>query len=170
MILCLLGTFWLTIKGGKKSYGLIFGLLALLLMLVTFFAFHYGVAIMYERGLMYMMLTVGIVAGAGLMAVKNIKLPDIFNKWIKTSLVNQYAGVFLCLVLIVITLIVTIPNRLATPYYYIIDQEDYQAFTWIKDNVSEDYNKAILDPWKATAFTAITRKNIHTRTHAYPTA
>jgi hypothetical protein len=51
-----------------------------------------------------------------------------------------------------------------------IDREDYQAFVWIKDNISEDYEKAILDPWKATAFTAITDKNIYTRIHAYPKA
>ncbi|KKK96462.1 hypothetical protein LCGC14_2662550, partial [marine sediment metagenome] len=50
-----------------------------------------------------------------------------------------------------------------------IDREDYQAFVWIKENVNEDYGKAIVDPWKATAFTAITGKNIHTRIHMAPT-
>jgi len=39
---------------------------------------------------------------------------------------------------------------------------------WIRDNVNENYEKAILDPWKATAFTAITQKTIYTRIHEYP--
>ncbi len=61
-----------------------------------------------------------------------------------------------------------IPAHIDTPYYHMIDEEDYQAFVWIKDNINEDYNKAILDPWKATAFTAITGKNVYTRIHTAP--
>jgi len=85
-------------------------------------------------------------------------------------IITQNVGRFLCLVLIGITLAITIPDRLDTPYYHMIDEEDYQAFVWIRDNINGDYEKAILDPWKATAFTAITGKNIYTRIHAYPMA
>ena len=62
--LCLLGTFVLAMKGDKKSYGLVLGLLAVLLMLVIKYTFNYGVHIMYYRGLMYLMLMMSIVAGA----------------------------------------------------------------------------------------------------------
>jgi len=166
---CLLGAFLLAIRGGKKNYGLVLGLLTLLLMLVTFFTFHYGVSIMYERGLTYMMLMISIIAGAGLMGVKNLKLPARLSTYLKVPpIIEQNVGRFLCLVLIGITLAITIPDRLDIPYYHMIDEEDYQAFVWIKDNINEDYEKAILDPWKATAFIAITDKNIYTRIHAYP--
>ena len=168
--LCLLGTFLLAIRGGKKNYGLILGLLALLLMLVSFYTFHYGVWIMYERGLTFMMLMISIVAGAGLMAVKNLRLPARFSSWLKVPLITQNVGKFLCLALIGVILAISIPDRLDTPYYHMIDEEDYQAFVWIQNNISEDYDKAILDPWKATAFTAITGKSAYTRIHAYPTA
>ena len=170
ILLCLLGTLLLAIRGGKKSYGLILGLLVLLLMLVTFFTFHYGVPIMYERGLMYMMLMVSIVAGAGLAGVKNLRLPARLSAWLRASFITQNVGRFLCLALVGVTLAISIPERQDTPFYHIIDGEDYQAFVWIKDNINEDYGKAILDPWKATAFTAITGKNIYTRIHAYPKA
>lgn len=124
---------------------------------------------MYERGLMYMMLMVSIVAGAGLMGVKNLRLPARLSTHLKVPpIIEQNVGRFLCLVLIGITLAITIPDRLDTPYYQMIDEEDYQAFVWIRDNINEDYDKAILDPWKATAFAAITGKNIYTRIHAYP--
>ena len=63
-----------------------------------------------------------------------------------------------------------IPDRQDTSYYHMIDGQDYEAFAWIRDNVNENYAKAILDPWKATAFTAITQKNIYTRIHSYPQA
>ena len=169
ILFCLLGTFLLVVRGGKKNYGLVLGLLALLLMLVTFFTFHYGVPIVYERGLMYMMLMAGIVAGAGLAGVKNLRLPARLSTWLKVPLITQNVGRFLCLVLIGTTLAISIPEHLDTPYYYMIDMEDYQAFAWIKDNINEDYQKAILDPWKATAFTAITGKHIYTRIHVSAT-
>ncbi len=169
--LCLLGTFVLAIRGGKKNYGLVLGLLALLVMLVVFFTLHYGVSIMYERGLTYMVLMLGIVAGAGLMGVRTIRLPAKLSKLIggPESFLVKNVGNILCLVLIGVILAMYIPNRQDTPYYHMIDSQDYQTFVWIKDNVDESYEKAILDPWKATAFVAIAEKSIYTRIHAYPT-
>jgi len=165
--LCLLGTFLLAIRGGKKNYGLISGLLALLAMLVTAFTFHYGYHIMYTRGLMYMMLMLGIIAGAGLMGVRTISLPSKLTVWLRPFL-SKNMGNILCLALIGVTLAMYIPDRQQTSYYHMIDEEDYQAFVWVRDNVNENYDKAILNPWKATAFTAITQKSIYTRIHAYP--
>ncbi len=168
ILLCLLGTFLLAIKRGKKNYGLILGLLALLVMLVTFFTFHYGIQNVYTRGLMYMMLMLSIMAGAGLMGVKNLRLPEKIGVRLRAPLITQNVGYLLCLALIGLTLAMCIPDRQATPYYHMIDSEDYQAFVWIKENMGGEYEKAILDPWKATAFTAITEKNIYTRIHEYP--
>ena len=168
ILCCLLGTFLLAIRGGKKNYGLILGFLALLLMLVTFFTFHYGVSIMYERGLMYMMLMIGIVAGAGLMGVKNLRLPARLSTRLRAPQITQNVGYVLCLALIGLTLVIAIPDRQDTPYHHYIDQQDYQAFLWIKENVDDEYEKAILDPWKATAFWAITGGDIYTRIHSYP--
>jgi len=164
VLFCLLGTSVLAIRGGTKNYGLIFGLVALLVMLVTFFTFHYGVEIMYQRGLMYAMLMMSIVAGAGLMGIRNLRLP---SNGLKTVFLRKNVGNILCLVLIGITLALCIPNRQDTAYYHMIDSEDYEAFVWIRDNIDDSHKKAILDPWKATAFTAITGKSIYTRTHLY---
>ncbi len=165
---CLLGTFLLAIRGGKKNYGLVFGLLALLAMLVTFYTFHYGLSIMYERGLMFMMLMTAIVAGVGLAGVENLSLPSRLTTWFRRPLITRHIGKFLCLVLVGVTLAIAIPDRQEIPYYHVIDEEDYQAFVWIAENVDGDYKKAILDPWKATAFAAITGKHIYTRTHTFP--
>jgi len=156
MLISLLGVFVLAMRGGKRNYGLIFGYLALLLMLVSFFTFHYGVRVMYERGLIYMMLMAGIFAGAGLMMVKNLKPPAL--------------GYAFCVVLIGVTLALGIPARQNITYYHtpLINEQDYEAFVWIKNNIGEEYDKAILDPWKATAFAAITGKMVFTRIHTVP--
>jgi|GEM_PF-469809 len=154
----LLGTVWLGIRGDKKSFGLILGLLALLLMLVVFIRFHYGLPILYERGLTYSVLLLGIIAGAGLLWVRTIRLPGR-SVGVVRSFLSRNLGNVLCVFFIGIILAVSIPSRLNTDYYHMIDHEDYRAFAWIRDNVGEGYEVALVDPWKATAFTAITQKN-----------
>jgi len=170
VLFCLLGTFLLTIRGGNKGYGLVFGLLALLVMLVVYYTLHYGVEIMYFRSLTYTMLMISIVAGAGLMGVRKLRLPARLNAWLKAPFITQNVGNVLCLALIALALVMVIPIRQDIPYYHMIDRQDYEAFVWIKDNISKDCDKAILDPWKATAFIAITEKNVYTRIHEAPGA
>jgi len=164
----LLGTCLLVIRGSKRDYSLVLGLLALLLMLATFYTLHYGVPIMWLRGLLFMMVMMSIVAGAGLMALRKLELPGITGLRLKKPLITQGVGILLCLIFIGATLAIAIPDRQATPYYYMIDKTDYEAFVWIRDNVDASYEKAILDPWKATAFTAITEKHVYTRIHMGP--
>ncbi len=160
----LLGTFWLAWKGGVKNYSLVFSLALLVIMLAVFYTLHYGVDPMYLRGMHYALLMFGIVGGAGLMAIKDLKIPERF-------IMNPYlrrVGYPLCLIVIIVTLVIAIPARQAIPYYHMIDENDYGTFVWIKDNVDAGYQKAILDPWKATAFTAITGRYVYARTHMGP--
>jgi hypothetical protein len=77
--------------------------------------------------------------------------------------ITKNAGYILCLIIIGVTLLIGIPVRQQLPYYHMIYTEDYEAFMWIKENVSSDFERAILDPWKGTAFTAITGKYVYTR-------
>jgi hypothetical protein len=169
LILCLLGIFWLAIKGGKKEYGLILGLLALLVMLAIFYTLHYGQLFVYERGLMIAMLVMSIIAGAGLAWVKNLKVPAGIGVRLKMPLFMRNVGYFLCVILVGLTLYIAIPARQNIPYYHMINDDDYQAFVWIKDNIDEGYQKAVLEPIKGVAFTAITGKYAYARTYGTPT-
>lgn len=162
VLFCLLGTFRLAIRGEKRDYGLILGLLALLLMLAIFFTFHYGLSMMYERGLIYMMLMASVVAGAGLALVKNLTLPKRLAAPIRAPVITRNIGAILCVILIGLTLATCIPVRQNITYYHMIDQEDYEAFIWIRQNVGSNYDRAILDPWKGIAFVATTGKEIYT--------
>ncbi len=165
ILFCLLGIFVLALRGGKENYGLTLGLLAMLLMLATFFIFRYGVPIVVARGLMFMMLIMSVVAGAGLMWVKNLSLPRKIGIRLRAPLITQNIGKILCVALVGLTLVICIPTRQNISYYHLIGKQDYEAFVYIRDEVSNNYEKAILDPWQATAFTAITGKNIYTRIH-----
>lgn len=163
--LCFVGVIALIIKRDNRNYALALGLLLLLLMLAVFHTLHRGVPIVYERGLMFAMLAIGMVAGAGLAGIRTLRIPDSLGA--RVLPLTRNAGAFACLALIGLTLATTIPARQTTPYYSMIDQQDYQAFEWIEKNVKES-GKAILEPWKATAFTAVTLKSVYSRIHAAP--
>jgi len=170
VIIGLLGTFVLVIRGSWKNYGLVTGLLVLLVMLSGFYTFHYGISLLYERGLLFAMLMMSIVAGAGLRELWKLELPWLNAIKLRKPRIIQATGTFLCLTVIGATLAVTIPDRQAIPYYYMIDKYDYEAFVWIRDNVDLNRQKAVLDPWKATAFTVLTEKSVYNRIFQVPTA
>jgi len=168
VIFCLLGTFILIIKGNWKSYSLVISLIVLLAILAVFYTLHYGIAALYLRGLLFAMVMMSIVAGAGLRELRKLELPWINGFKLRKPRIVQAIGILLCVSAISATLFIAIPSRQFTPYYHMIDKTDYEAFDWIKNNIDSGYQKAILDPWKATAFTAITEKYVYTRIHTSP--
>jgi len=162
--LSILGTFWLAWRRGTTNYGLALGLLVMVAMLATFYTLHYGVDAIYLRGILYTFMMLGISAGAGLMMLSNIQLPE---RW-KLPWPARRIGYIFAAAIIVIVLWLGIPVRQHIPYYNIIDTTDYEAFTWIRDNIGDNYRLAILDPWKATSFSAITGKYVYARLHVAP--
>jgi len=157
-----IGTVVLIIKGGKKNIGLVLGLGLLLIVFLVFIRFHYGLSTIYERGLTAMLLILSILAGAGLFWLRKLRLPREFLEKHKSVLLAN-AAVIACVILTVVILVIAIPARASAVFYHMIDDEDYRAFTWTKDNIGAEYDTALLDPWKATAFTAITGRNVASR-------
>ncbi|MCX6007015.1 MAG: hypothetical protein NTZ34_07115 [Chloroflexi bacterium] len=162
VILSFIGTVVLVIKGGKKALGLVLGLALLLIIMLVFIRFHYGLATIYERGLTAMLLIMSILAGAGLSWLSKLKLPANFLARNNSS-VFRSASPVICALLIIVILVIAVPTRVYASFYHMIDDEDYNSFVWIKDHVGTDYASAIVDPWKATAFTAITGKKVASR-------
>ncbi|MHB8085424.1 MAG: glycosyltransferase family protein [Dehalococcoidia bacterium] len=159
IVFSFIGTVILVMKGGKKNMSLVLGLALLLIIMLVFIRFHYGLSTVYQRGLTAMLLILSILAGAGLLWVRKLKLPANFLVRYKSILLRNVTTIS-CVSLVVLILAAAIPTRLNAVFYHMIDNEDYRAFTWIKDNVAEDYSTAVLDPWKATAFSAVTGKKV----------
>ena len=169
LAICLLGTLFLSLRGGTRNYSLTLGLLALLVVMAIYYTLHYGIFIIYDRGLMFSMLLVSIIAGAGLMAVKNFKIPEFITDSIGVpGFISNHLGKFVSLALIAVVLFITIPERQDEPFYHMIEDDDYQAFVWIRDNLGDEYKKAVVDPWQGAAFAAVTGKQFHSWVHAVP--
>jgi hypothetical protein len=207
--ICLLGVGVLAFRGGIKALGLVLGLMLPLAMLLVFVIFHYGLQVLYQRGLMFAMMMMGIVGGAGLAAIKRLgeTLPINTNTNSSTTptpvhsssplrsesrktRIRKYSGFALYGAAIIGILATVIPARINIPYYHMIDDSDYKAFKWIREYMREDNGpteiaaeesrepgsdgierspeKAIVPPWKGTAFTAISEKRVFTRIHSVP--
>ena len=154
-----IGTFWLIRSGIQKGYTLAFAPLALLAVVVTFVQLHLGIELLYLRGFTILLLAMSIVAGCGLWWLIKIKLPVR----LKPAFIARHLGSALCLIFIALILLIAIPTHQDIYYYHMIDGKDYDAFVWITENVDGSYDRAILAPWKATAFTAVTGREIYTK-------
>jgi hypothetical protein len=162
LIFSFVGSVVLLLRGGRKNLGLVLGLASLLAIMLVFSVFHYGLSEIYERGLTTMLLILCLFAGAGLFRLRTLRLPAGFLHKHKRLLFRQ-AGTISCVFMVLVILAIAVPTRLNASFYRIIDDEDYRAFTWIKDNIGAEYTTALVDPWKATAFTAITGKKVGSR-------
>ncbi len=157
VLLCLLGVVYLLWRRRQADYALVGGAAILLVVLAVYFSLHYGEGIIYYRGLLVAMLLVCTLAGAGLAAVGELRLPQWTARWLRPPLP---AGAAAMTVLVAATLLTTIPTRLSTPYYHMLDATDYRAFTWIRDNVPEEYNKGLVDPWQGMAFVGVSGREV----------
>lgn len=105
---------------------------------------------MYARAHMLFFVTAAPVAGYGFHAL--YRAGDRMRLRPRTAILPRSAAVLL--VLLAATGAV---NAHAQEFFTpIMDQEDFEAFTWIDENLPEDMGPTLLRPQKAVAFTAVT--------------
>lgn len=148
VILALFGIGFLYKNKEKYSQSLI-SILALLVLfaisLYYLFPNFYNIQAVYDRAIILLAVMVALIGGAGLLLVqKNVSKP-------------------LFIVLLSCILILSLSSHANEPYYHIISENEYDDFVWIHDNLNSSYEKAILDPWKAVAFTPVTGKKVYYR-------
>lgn len=145
ILLMAVGVGLLIRKKKIENLGLLFSLIIIVLFIsLIYFIFphFYSVQAIYDRAIMLLTIIIGLIAGYGLLLV---------HKTNKTAFIIT----LVCLFLIVV------PTHANEPYYHIITESEYDDFVWIRDNVNDSYDKAILDPWKAIAFTPVTGKAVY---------
>ena len=153
--LFILGMIYLAWQGKKEGYGLALGTGMILVMLAVFYTLHYGVDIVYYRGLLVGMLLMSVLAGAGMKAIS--RASPLFK--------GRLRGIFRHLrlpavaLIVVLVLVTTIMTRLQEPYYHMVEAADYRAFRWIGEYLGE--GKGLVDPWQGMAFAGVTGKQVY---------
>jgi hypothetical protein len=162
LVFCFIGIMYLLKKGGRNNYALLFAIMLLLVVMLAFARFQVGTDTIFVRGITATLLLIGILAGAGLYWLRTqVASARLLDKY-KPSFTTYSSG-SLCTLSVAVILAIAIPARFNVPYYHMIDSEDYRAFIWIRDNIGPEYETALVDPWKATAFVAITENNVPRR-------
>jgi hypothetical protein len=139
-----------------------------MILIVIYFRFHYGITGLYERGLLYTLLLANIISGAGLAALRKTDFHFSFFKGNPHRII-RYGRIILVGLLVILVVITVVPQRQSTPYYKMIDNSDYQAFCRIRKHYGDRNIKALVDPWKGTAFTAVTGLRVTSRIIMAPT-
>lgn len=141
-----LGAFVLLLRR-EDEYKLVVGTLLLTLVIMslgTFFQRLHSVQALQDRSVSCLTITMSIIGGRGLKKISNY-------------------GHILYILVIIVTLLIAVNAQVITAvnYYHMIDKQEYEDFIWIKENINETYDKAVLDPWKAVPFVAITEKKAY---------
>lgn len=135
----------------KKDYSFTFYSIALLLFAFIFYQLKLEIFIPYARVLIYLFVIFSVLFGIGCDNIVKINS-------------KQKIRNILAVILFSAVLILAIPAKLESNrhFYHLIDNKDYQSFEWIKQN-SNPNQSAILDPWKANAFTPIAERQVYSR-------
>jgi len=162
MVIFIIGLFFLCYRGKYRNYALIAYTVVFLLQIVLFSQFNIGIGIMYDRSFMYLFILASIIAGYGL---KELRLS--LGRYL-----NKCRGIVPIVMAILVTLLVflSVRSHLREPYYYIVDDQTYEDFIWIRDSLDASYNRAVMDSWVAFPFPPITGRFIYTFSAIAPDA
>lgn len=117
-------------------------LIVILVIFVLVFPEFNNVTALHDRILLCLIVVLVIPAGYGIAGIGHVD--------------GRLAFATIAVLMIVSTSI-----HIQTEYYHIASEIEYDDFVWISENLNESYKKAILDPWKAIPFRAVTGKNVY---------
>jgi hypothetical protein len=160
--LAVVGFGFLIAKGGWRNYALIVPTV-ILLFFVQFYRqwFEVGPEILYERGWLYVMLLMALIAGYGLSQLRQLGL-EFFKRW-------QWGKplVYLLLAVVVVFSVVQRMDGFAKEKYYrAIDVPTYYDFIWIREELPQS-SITLMNPSVAWSFVPITGKYVYVA-HAAP--
>jgi len=160
--ICLIGVIFISMRPNRRIFNLLLGFVSLLILHVIFYQFHFGLTGLYERGFLYTLLLANIIAGAGLSALRNMVTTFSLFSGIPRRIV-RYGQIAIVCILVILVVITVVPQRQSTPYYIMIDENDYQSFCWIRENYGGQNLETLIDPWKGTAYSAVTGLRVTSR-------
>lgn len=166
-VLCIIGAYFAFSRGKAIQRIVTLSAITFIALIGLYDKLEYGLPIMYERSFMYLFLMVALIAGFGISELRRLLMDNqekIISK--KYKHISKHIGIIVPAVVCILLVTTAIPAHLNIPYYKMIDEEDYETFSWIKDNIetyrdeNHPYDKAAVDPFMASPFSAITGLNI----------
>jgi len=162
-IFFVIGVYFCFSKGKTIQRTIGFSSMIIIISIGIYDKLGYGVPIFYERAFMYLYLLVALAAAIGISEFRNT-LPEVIDRYkdIKIKNFSKYIRWGIPIVVAIILLLTAFPAHLDIQYYQMINEEEYENFTWIHDNIDKyrnetyKFDKAAVAPFKASPFSAIT--------------
>lgn len=188
----IIGVYFAFSKGSKLIRTIGLSAVAFIGFIGLYDKFGYGLPIMYERSFMYLFLMIGLLGGYGIsqgsLVIKKFIEKDNTNRTkrklrikirsplnLNINILKKYVLPAYFIIIFFSMIGSSIPAHMEIPYYHMINETDYEAFTWIEKNIdsyrdeNHIYERAAVDPYKACPFSAITRLYIVSSTmHPIP--
>jgi hypothetical protein len=142
------GIFALGWRSKIKDHSLIFASVLLLLPIVVFVQLYIGNGIIYDRNYSYLMILMSIIGGFGLLSIS-------------TALKKYRFGQAIYVLLVISILTTAAIAHSNTPYYHIMDEQEYTDYLWIKENLEDVKGISVLEPWEAKAYAPITGRFVY---------
>lgn len=150
-IFFIIGLYFLARTDKKETWSIILASLVLIINVLIFTLSGLNYILPYQRTYIPLFLLMSIIASRGYTKLLNIKY------------LNKKIGVFLIIISLLATTSVAVFQNINTKYYYVIDDDDYENFLWIKENTA--INVTILsDPWKARALAPVAERIVYSVT------
>ncbi len=169
-----LASFIAIYKGKALQRGIFLSALAFISIIFLYDKYNFGLPIIYDRSFSYLFLFVTVLAGYGLAGIREygekgikyvgMKLEKFFGE--RKDLIAKGFGIAIVIALCLIIAFYAIPVHKGEPYYKIINEKEFERFEWIRCNIDDykdeyhSFEKAAIDPIKASIFSAVT--GIHT--------
>ena len=180
-VLAIIGVYFAFSKGKTIIRTIGLSALAFISLIGLYDKLGYGLPIMYERSFMYLFVMICLLAGWGLAEFRR-SLTELVLDYlpVKDGKVNmdakiKHASIVIPFIIVIILAMTTVPAHTDILYYQMINETDFETFQWINENIdnyrdsTHVYNRAAVDPYKASPFSAITRLYIVSSTmHPIP--
>jgi len=161
--LFVIGVYFSFTRGGSLKRTMSLSAISFIIIIGLYYQYNYGMSIIYDRSFMYLYVFVTLLAGLGLSEIRKslveLKNKPGFKKHIKNTRNLELAiPISICIVI----LLIAVPTHMDIGYYQLITEDDYKAFDWIDKNidnyrdVNHTYDRAAVDPFKASPFSAVT--------------
>jgi len=157
LALFLLGIFFLAMRWKARDWSLVLSSVAFIGILLLFTQAYIGVSIMYDRAWMYLFLLMGIIAAFATREIYQ-RVHKYISRYIRKA---PLLAVVLVLALMAASAFIGVKNRLEEPYYHIVSDSVYSDLVWIRENLDDSYQRAVVDPAIAIAFAPLSGKFIY---------
>ena len=158
----IIGAYFAFSKGKTTVHAIGLSAIVFITLIGLYDKFNYGMPIMYERSFMYLFLMVALMAGWGLSELKRT-LAENTEKFVPKQYgkLLKHNGIIISLTVCIILVATTVPAHLNINYYHMINEDEYETFSWIHDNIksfrdeNHSYDRCAVDPFQASPFAAI---------------